>query len=86
MLERIKPAAQRKRQERARHKAGLVQYKIEASEVELIEALLRSGRVTEEKVLDRAEVELALASVITDWISRWLKLRHSVTAKPSDQW
>jgi hypothetical protein len=67
--------------------AGRVLYAVEANKAELVEALLRAGRLTEPQALDRAKVEAALASVVRDWAARWRKLCPSVpggTAKPPD--
>jgi hypothetical protein len=39
----------------------------------VIEALLRSRRLSEAEALRRAQVETAVGAVLADWAGRWLK-------------
>ena len=41
-------------------------------EHDLLEALLESGRLTEDAALDRCEVEIAVGKVLVDWARRSL--------------
>jgi hypothetical protein len=70
---RLTDERDRQRRYRARRKAGKVCFSIAAPENQLIEALLRTSRLTEEEALDHARVEAALADVLVDWAARWTK-------------
>jgi hypothetical protein len=71
MLERPRPAALRKRAERARRKAGEVAYRLTVIEYDVVGALIASGRLSEDEALHRALVERALAAVVIEWARRW---------------
>ena len=53
----------RRRRYRLRQAAGMACLRVEVSEHDLAEALLRSGRLTPEQALHRAEIEQAVASL-----------------------
>jgi hypothetical protein len=78
MLERPppSPAAARSRRSRARAKEGRVIMHVEVDEYQTAEALIHSGRLTEEEALDRGTVQRELALLIADWAARWLP-RHT---------
>jgi hypothetical protein len=45
--------------------------RVDVPEDAAIEALIKSGRLTEAEALRRSSVERELASVVEDWIARW---------------
>jgi hypothetical protein len=65
--------AERQRRCRARRKAGEERYVVVIPETVVVEALLRSGRLSEPEALRRDLVERALVDVLVDWSRRWLK-------------
>jgi hypothetical protein len=66
-------AALRSRRKRTRRKRGVVVYSIEAKEADVIEALIRSNRLSEAETRQIDLIEAALAEVIADWTRRWVK-------------
>jgi hypothetical protein len=62
------PTVSRQRRCRARRKQGLLLLRVECAEYRFIAALLRAGRLTEAEALCRANVELAAAQVLADFI------------------
>jgi hypothetical protein len=70
---RIRQAGERERQRRlrARRKAGEERYVIVAPEIDVVEAILRSGRLSEADALNHALVERVLTDVIIEWSARW---------------
>ena len=79
------PAA-RQRRRRARQKRGLVCVRLEIEHDEVVEALIRSGRLTEDAALRLPLVERALAAVLAEWARRWLEIAapHRLIANRSD--
>jgi hypothetical protein len=71
MLDRRASDRLRQRQSRERRRRGEVAYRVVFREHEVIEALIRSGRLTEAATVDRQQVELALGGVVRDWALRW---------------
>jgi len=67
------PGAVRQRRARAHRRAGEVPYRLWLPQWDIVEALLRSGRLTEAEALRRPLVEQALASVLAEWAARWRK-------------
>jgi hypothetical protein len=61
----------RQRRSRARRKRGLLLIGIEVCELALIEALIRSGRVDADALLDRKRVIAEAAAILADFIARW---------------
>jgi hypothetical protein len=77
MLERPPfPAAARARRARWRRRHGLVPRRINVDEHALAEALILSGRLTEQQALRPELIERELAALVADFIGRW---RHGVT-------
>jgi hypothetical protein len=74
MDKRAPPASAAARQRRARHRRrhGEVVLSVVVEEHALIEALLRSGRLTDDQALRRSLVEAALGRLIAQWAYRWL--------------
>ena len=70
-------AADRQRRRRARQKRGLVCFRVEAAHDEVVEALIRLGRLSEARALRPRVVERALAAVVSEWTERWLNGRHA---------
>ena len=71
--DRRSAAAVRQRRARERRKRGQIVLRIAVPEHDVIEALLRSKRLSEDQALRRAQVETAAAAVLQDWAARWLK-------------
>jgi hypothetical protein len=73
-----RPASPRDRQRKARwrRRNGLVQYRIDADEHALAEALIASGRLTEAEALHPDMVRRELSALVVDFIARWC---HAVT-------
>ena len=69
-------AAVRARRSRWRRRNGLVPRTIDVDEHALAEALILSGRLTEQEALRPELIERELSALVADFISRW---RHSVT-------
>jgi hypothetical protein len=65
-----KQRACRARLARSRRKRGEVVAHIVIGEHPVIEALLKTGRLTEEQALHRSLVEAALGRLIAEWVSR----------------
>jgi hypothetical protein len=61
----------RSRRKRARRRAGLVNVAIDVDETGAVEAMIRSGRLSDEQAMRRQLVERELALVVTEWIRRW---------------
>jgi hypothetical protein len=74
MLARSDRRAVRDRQARwrERQRDGRACYRLELSRDRVIEALLASGRLSEDAALRREQVERELACVIDEWAGRWL--------------
>ena len=68
---RRKSASARQRRYRRRAKAGNAIFPIEADECAVIEAMLKSGRMTEAQALKRKLVNAALGELIAEWAGRW---------------
>jgi hypothetical protein len=66
-------AAERQRRSRGHRRAGEALYRVWASEWDVVEALVSSGRLTEAEALQRPLVERALAAVLIEWAARWRK-------------
>jgi hypothetical protein len=64
-------AAARKRAYKARQKIGQAVFRVTADEDRLAEALIASGRISEDAAVDRAKIEAALSQVVADWVERW---------------
>ena len=64
-------AARKQSRYRARLRSGRV-ILLETPIDEVVEALLRAGRLTERQALDRSQVERAVAEVVTEWSQKWL--------------
>ena len=58
---------------RARVRDGRACYRLELDRDRVIEALLASGRMSEDAALRREQVERELATVIEQWAERWIK-------------
>jgi hypothetical protein len=61
---------------RERRKNGLVCFRVEAVENDLAEALIRSGRLSEDEAARQRRVERELGTVLREWAARWLD-RHA---------
>ncbi len=64
-------ARQKVYRERQRHGEAVLPLRVDY--FRLIEALFRSGRLSEADALDRALVQAATSGVVADWVERWLK-------------
>ena len=62
---------ERTRRSRQRKRRGVISVRLDVPEVETIEALIASERLTEQQALDRHLVERELAIVLADWAKRW---------------
>lgn len=71
--DRRQAEAVRQRRARQRRREGKVVLRVAVSECDVIEALLRSKRLSEEQALRRSQVETAIGAVIGDWSRRWLR-------------
>lgn len=71
--ERRRADRERKARQRAAERAGIKRLKIEANYHRIVEALLRSTRLTEAEALDKKLVEAEVAEVLAEWASAWLK-------------
>jgi hypothetical protein len=69
-------AAARQKKARKRRKNGLVCFRVEAVENDLAEALIRSGRLSEDEAARQRRVERELGAVLCEWAARWLD-RHA---------
>jgi hypothetical protein len=65
------PAALKKRRYRRRLRDGLIVLPIEACEVEIVEALIISGRLTEAESISRDAITRAAEGVLREWCQRW---------------
>lgn len=72
------PAAARARRSRWRRRNGLVPRTIDVDEHGLAEALILSGRLTEQEALQPELVERELSALVADFILRW---RNGVTRR-----
>ena len=66
--------AKRQQRARARRRNGVAVVRVEIPFDEVVHALLNSTRLTETEALRPADIERALAEVITDWAGRWEKI------------
>jgi hypothetical protein len=58
---------------RARQRDGLSYYRFPLPRDRLAEAMIVSGRLSEDASRRRSEVERELAAVIAQWMDRWLE-------------
>jgi hypothetical protein len=70
-IRRRSAAAKRQARCRKRRRSGLVVLKIEVPEVETIEALLKTARLSEAAALDKAHVEQAVGELVADFAEEW---------------
>jgi hypothetical protein len=73
-------AAEKKREQRRRQRAGQCVYRVVAPEIAIIEAILITGLLTDREALDRRQVERVLGEVLTQWAHGW---RESAPQKMS---
>jgi hypothetical protein len=57
---------------RARQREGRAVFRLELFHDRVVEALIVSGRLSEDAALRRSEVERGLAAVVEQWTERWL--------------
>jgi hypothetical protein len=62
----------RQRRSRQRHQQGLVVLQVEAHEYRLIEALLRTRRLSEEESRRRPLIEREVSRLVAHWCARWV--------------
>jgi hypothetical protein len=67
------PSALKKRRYRRRLRDGVIVLKLEICEVDLVEALLLSGRLGNAAAEARSALERAAEDVLTEWCARWLQ-------------
>ena len=72
----LSPGALRARRSRARRRAGLTVFHVEADQRRLIAALRAAGRMTDDA--NREDIERALAEILIDFAARWLGKKDSV--------
>jgi hypothetical protein len=60
-----------KRRYRQRLRDGVRVLRVPVHEARLIEALLRSRRLSEDEALDPVRVQREVAGIVVDWIARW---------------
>jgi hypothetical protein len=65
-------AAARQRLARERRRSGEVVFRICANHADIVEALIRAGRLSESAALRQRQVESALSSIVNDSARRWL--------------
>jgi hypothetical protein len=66
----LSPGALRARQSRARRRAGLCVFHVEADQRRIVAALRVAGRLADDA--SREQIEHALAEVVSDFAVRWL--------------
>jgi hypothetical protein len=67
-------AAEKKRRYRRRQRTGIISLQqVEVSQAAFVEALLRSGRISERDALERDKLVRAASSVLQDWAELWLR-------------
>jgi hypothetical protein len=64
---------ERRRRHRHRAKQGRRILRVEVEYFPLVEALIRSTRLSEAAALDPQQVEAAIGDVVREWCERWLK-------------
>lgn len=64
-------ASERQRRARDRRRRGEACFRITLPHHDLLDALIRSGRLTEAEAARQQLAERALATVVADWIARW---------------
>jgi hypothetical protein len=69
-------AAERQRVARARRRAGEAVFKVTANHVDVLDALVKSGRMTEDATLRQRQVESALGEILRDWVGALEINRH----------
>ena len=67
-------ARERTRRSRQRKRRGVISVRLDVPEVEIIEALIVSERLSESDTRDRRLVERELSIVLADWAKRWAKI------------
>jgi hypothetical protein len=73
MLDRsTSPNAVRSRRKRARRRLGERVYRIPTCEADVIEALIRSRRLSEAETRRADLIDAALGEVVGDWAKRWM--------------
>jgi hypothetical protein len=72
-MSRRAAATERKRRQRRRERAGLVQLNVEADEYRLALALISSGRMSPEAALRVDLVAREVSAILRDLSDRWLK-------------
>jgi hypothetical protein len=60
-------AAERQRRRRERERRGEEVLQVPVRTNPVVEALLKSARLTEEEALDKRKVEAAVAEIVTEW-------------------
>jgi hypothetical protein len=73
---RILARRERSRRARARTRAGLVVFALEANEDAVVAALIESGKLSEAEALDRRKVNAALARMLGEWAAHWRNGLH----------
>jgi hypothetical protein len=69
-------AAEKKRAQRRRQRAGQCVYRVVAPEIAVIEAILITGLLSDEEALDRRQVERVLGVVLAQWAAGWRESRQ----------
>jgi hypothetical protein len=64
-------AAEKKRAQRRRQRAGQCVYRVVVPELPVIEAALITGLLTDAEALDRRHVERVLGQVLAQWAQGW---------------
>ena len=70
--ERVVATRRRQARWRARHREGRAIFRLDLPHDRVVEALIVSGRLSEDAALRRSEVERELAAVALQWVERWL--------------
>jgi hypothetical protein len=78
-VENLTALARRKRKQRLREALGLTALEIETDYPDLTEALLFTELLTAAEALDVTKVEAKVASIVEEWVARWLAEKAKVT-------
>ena len=61
---------------RARERIGLKSYRVQVAENDLAEALIRSGRLGEDRAQSRDEMQQAVEAMLAQFVSDWMHKRY----------
>jgi hypothetical protein len=68
--------AENQARHRARERKGLKSYRVQAVEYDLAEALIRSGRLSEDSAQTRPAIEQAVEAILRQFVCDWVRDRY----------